>query len=318
MGREAKEVRTRPTKLHNAIDHLQLALEACERGRSLDLKGALPHLRTAVETGLKAALDERNKGYHPTNAKISELLEMYAKERSVDRLDFHSRVETLFGLANPAVHGSGAPDQRDLYNFQTAWLVLRDVLDRVFHEDLGGILRSNLAPKVWNSVPFLSRRSSAGPASSAVHSGPEFADLRLELTAAVAEYDRLPVDYPTTTTGHKQDCRLIHLVGWPNGVHYEFLHRKRESKTRRKGIGAEFHLESVEAARIAARVKREFEGQPVGLLQTHLEWDGEWEEGCLRAVFPLSAEPGVVSAAMRDLIKLTHGKVGMWLAELDT
>lgn len=123
-----------------------------------------------------------------------------------------------------------------------------------------------------------------------------------ELLAAAEAY-RAVAPAGTTIEGNQRDHRKIFVDGWPDAVHYEFLHR------RSKGImGAELHFESKKVRSISEAVRK---AVLAGAALPPLEWDLDWLDGYsrVRAVFPDDTAPRRVAEAMVELIRLTRPEV---------
>jgi len=112
--------------------------------------------------------------------------------------------------------------------------------------------------------------------------------------------------------GKSHYFRYITVLEWHNStVHYEFYQAK-------EFISVELQLESDAVLPLADTLKT-LVGVKVGD-GTELEWDPSWMagRGRLRAKYPLNTDPGTVTEAMCQLIKLTRSKVTEKLSEIQS
>jgi hypothetical protein len=117
------------------------------------------------------------------------------------------------------------------------------------------------------------------------------------LVAAVAAFNAADPDL--RATGRGKDYRPIHVPGWSNLLHYEFLDRYGR-------LAAELHLEDEVFRPVAEALQAhlpEFKKAVLGL-----EWEPKWYKKVGRLVVPLSDSAGQAAAAesMRTLIAATR------------
>lgn len=128
---------------------------------------------------------------------------------------------------------------------------------------------------------------------------PPINESRPRFEAVVAAYSKI-ARAGLEPRGALAHFRRVSPVSWPRSVHYELLDDGEQ-------IGAEIHLESDDARKLAPAV-RGLEGMVRSLIPGRpVEWDGHWYRGRgrLRVLFPGDAAPQVIAGGLQTLINGT-------------
>ena len=120
---------------------------------------AVLNLAQSVELTVKAALVENNVPIYLTGNRtivIHDALASLAKLWSVERIEFHARIEILVDERNAIQHRYGTVDDVTLdYHMETAFCVLRSVLVEEFDTGLDAWIRDNVAAEIWQTIRFV-------------------------------------------------------------------------------------------------------------------------------------------------------------------
>ena len=164
--------------LRFALEVFHHALENYSSDKPRNRKMAVLNLAQAVELAVKAALVEKNvsiyeKGGRSLNTHDS--LACLAKLWNVPLIDYHARVELLVDERNAIQHRYGNVDDVSLdYHMETAFGVLRDILEREFDTVLDTWVRDTVEETVWKKIRFVQPVETEAP-EPAVQSQPSAA-----------------------------------------------------------------------------------------------------------------------------------------------
>jgi len=145
--------------LRFALEVFHHALENYASDTPRHRKMAVLALAQSVELTVKAALVEKNvpiyeKGGRTINTY--DALSCLAKLWDVERIDFHARVELLLDERNAIQHRYGSVDDVSLdYHTETAFGVLRAILEREFDTALDPWVRDTVEEHVWKKIRFV-------------------------------------------------------------------------------------------------------------------------------------------------------------------
>lgn len=152
--------------LRFALEIFHHALENYASDTPRHRKVAVLNLAQAVELALKAALVEKNIPIYEKGARTittQDGLAELAKLWGVGRIDYHARVELLVDERNAIQHRYGNVDDVSLdYHMETAFGVLRQILEREFDTDLDSWIRDTVDPSIWKKSRFVEQQESIG------------------------------------------------------------------------------------------------------------------------------------------------------------
>ncbi len=122
-------------------------------------KVAVLSMAQAVELLIKAALVEKNVpiyGKDGRTVRIHEALSELAFLWGEKRIDYHARAELLVDERNAFQHRYGSVDDVSLdYHLETAYGILRQILEREFDTDIDGWVHDTVDPSVWRKIRFV-------------------------------------------------------------------------------------------------------------------------------------------------------------------
>ena len=117
------------------------------------------NLAQAVELVVKAALVENNVSIFEKGSgtlTVNDALDRLAALWSVDRIGFHARVELLVDERNAIQHRYGNVDDVGLdYHLETAFGVLKEILEKEFDLVLNGWVLDTVEESVWRKIRFV-------------------------------------------------------------------------------------------------------------------------------------------------------------------
>lgn len=120
---------------------------------------AVLSLAQSVELSVKAALVENNIPIYDKGSRtivIHDAMVALAKLWSVERIEYHARIELLVDERNAIQHRYGTVDDVSLdYHMETTFATLRSVLAQEFDTDLDAWIRDNIAPDIWQKIRFV-------------------------------------------------------------------------------------------------------------------------------------------------------------------
>jgi len=150
-------------------------------------------LAQAVELAIKAALVERNVPIYEKEGRTINThyaLANLAKLWSVERVDFHARVELLIDERNAIQHRYGNVDDVGLdYHMETAFTALSQILETEFDTDLNGWITDTVERAVWTKVRFVSPPVPAEPEEPSGAVSPERSAV-LDFVDGFARFER--------------------------------------------------------------------------------------------------------------------------------
>ena len=145
--------------LRFALEVLHHALENYATDTPRHRKMAVLNLAQAVELSIKAALVENNVPIYEKGGRtivIHDALIALARLWSVERLEYHARIELLVDERNAIQHRYGTVDDVSLdYHMETTFGTLRAVLAQEFDTGLDAWIRDNIAPAIWEKIRFV-------------------------------------------------------------------------------------------------------------------------------------------------------------------
>ncbi len=146
--------------LRFALEVLHHALENYATDTPRHRKMAVLNLAQAVELSVKAALVENNVPIYEKGARtivIHDALAALAKLWTVERVDYHARIELLVDERNAIQHRYGTVDDVSarLPHGKTTFGTLRAILAQEFDTGLDAWIRDNIAPEIWGKIRFV-------------------------------------------------------------------------------------------------------------------------------------------------------------------
>ena len=152
--------------LRFALEILHHALENYSTESPRHRKVAVLNLAQAVVLAVKAALVENNVRIYETNGRTintHDALASLAKLWQVERIDGHARGELLVDERNSIQHRYGNVDDVSLdYHMETAFDVLRRILEREFDTGLDAWVRDTSLPTSGRRFALSTRASLCG------------------------------------------------------------------------------------------------------------------------------------------------------------
>jgi len=145
--------------LRFALEVLHHALESYAADTPRHRKMAVLNLAQSVELCIKAALVENNIPIYDKGSRtiaIHDALTAWAKLWTVERVEYHARIELLVDERNAIQHRYGTVDDVSLdYHMETTFGILRDVLELEFDTDLDAWIRDNVSTEIWHKIRFV-------------------------------------------------------------------------------------------------------------------------------------------------------------------
>jgi uncharacterized protein YutE (UPF0331/DUF86 family) len=120
---------------------------------------AVLNLAQSVELHIKAALVEKNVSIYEKGGRTVntyDALSCLAKLWDVERIAYHARVELLIDERNAIQHRYGSVDDVSLdYHMETAFGVVREILEREFDTVLDTWVRDTVEDSIWKKIRFV-------------------------------------------------------------------------------------------------------------------------------------------------------------------
>ncbi len=142
-----------------ALEVFHHALENYATESPRHRKMAVLGLAQAVELAVKAALVENNVPIYEKSGRtiaVHDALSALARHWSLDRVEFHARLELLVDERNALQHRYGTVDDVSLdYHMETTFGTLRSVLALEFDTNLDAWIRDNVAEEFWTKIRFV-------------------------------------------------------------------------------------------------------------------------------------------------------------------